>query len=351
MIDQAKAEAFLGKVLVDTSGMTVTIMASIGDRLGLFKNLSYGSSTSAQLAVRAGINERYTREWLGAMVSAGYVEYNPTHGRFTLPPEYIPVLVQEGGPIFFGGVHQLLIGMVGPLKQIEQAFRQGGGVPQSAYDDNMWEGMERFTAGWFENLLVQVWIPAMPDVQVKLEHGAQVADVGCGRGRALIKLAQEFPNSHYIGYDMFGPAIDHANRYAQAAGVSDRVKFQQQDVTEGLPEQYDVITTFDVVHDAVNPRGLLRAIRRALRPDGKYMCLEINCSDKLEENSGPLSSLFYGISVLYCMTTSLSNGGEGLGTMGMPERKVQELCTEAGFSSIRRVPLENPFNILYEITP
>src|SRR6516225_10009546 len=201
-IDQAKTDAFLGKVLGDTSGMTVTIMASIGDRLGLFKNLSYGSATSAQLAVRAGINDRYTREWLGSMVSAGYVEYNPTNGRFTLPPEYIPVLVQEGGPIFFGGVHQLLIGMVGPLKQIEQAFRQGGGVPPSAYDDNMWEGMERFTAGWFENLLVKVWILAMPDGQVRLKHGAKVANFGCGRGRTSSTLAQPFPTTHSIAYNM-----------------------------------------------------------------------------------------------------------------------------------------------------
>jgi SAM-dependent methyltransferase len=348
-LDQAKTEAFLGKVLSDTSGMTVTILASIGDRLGLFKQLAQGPATSVQLANRADINERYAREWLGAMASAGYVEYDPVNGRFTLPPEHIPVLAQEGGPIFFGGVHQLLIGMVGPLKQLEQAFQRGGGVPQSAYDDNMWEGMERFTAGWFENLLVPVWIPAMPGVQAKLEHGAQVADVGCGRGRALIKLAQAYPNSYYIGYDAFGPAIDHAISNAQAAGVADRVRFQQLDVVEGLPEQYDVITTFDVVHDAVNPCGLLRAIRRALRPDGRFVCLEINCSDKLEKNTGPLSSFFYSVSVLYCMTTSLANDGEGLGTMGMPETKVQEMCMEAGFSSVRRVPLENPFNTLYEI--
>src|SRR5712692_2668022 len=350
-IDQAKTEAFLGRVLSDTSGMTVTIMASIGDRLGLFKSLGYGSATSTQLAARAGINERYAREWLGAMATAGYVEYDPATGRFTLPPEHIPVLAQEGGPIFFGGVHQLLIGMVGPLKQLEQAFRQGGGVPQSAYDDNMWEGMERFTAGWFENLLVPLWIPAMPDVQAKLERGAAVADVGCGRGRALIKLAQTYPDSHYIGYDIFEPVIAQASANAERAGVADRVRFQYLDASEGLPASYDVITTFDVVHDAVDPRGLLNAIRQALRHDGRYVCLEINCSDKLEENAGPLGAFFYSVSVLYCMTTSLAVGGEGLGTAGLPEAKLHELCSEAGFSSVRRVPLENPFNTLYEIMP
>jgi 2-polyprenyl-3-methyl-5-hydroxy-6-metoxy-1,4-benzoquinol methylase len=326
-------------------------MAGIGDRLGLFKELARGSASSVELATHTGLNERYVREWLGAMVSASYVEYNPVNDRFTLPPEHIPVLAQESGPFFFGGVHQMLIGMMGPLKQLEQAFRDGGGVPQSAYDDNMWDGMERFTKGWFENLLVQQWIPAMPDVEAMLVAGADVADVGCGRGQALIKLAQTYPNSRYVGYDAFGPTIERANRNAQMAGVANRVRFQQLDVSLGLPEQYDIITTFDVVHDAINPRGLLRAIRHALRPDGRYVCLEINSSGKLEENVGPLGSFFYGVSVLYCMTTSLAGHGEGLGTVGLPPPKVQEICLEAGFSSVRRLPIENPFNNVFEVKP
>src|SRR5712692_7067606 len=350
-IDQAKSEAFLGKVLSDTSGMTVTILASIGDRLSLFKQLAQGPATSAELASRAGINERYAREWLGAMASAGYLVYEPESRRFTLPAEHFPVLAQEHGPIFFGGIHQMLTGMVGPLDQLIQAFQHGGGVPQSAYDSNMWDGLERFTAGWFENLLIPVWLPAMPEVQAKLEGGALVADVGCGRGRALIKLAQAFPRSRYVGYDLFEPAIEEATAHAQAAGVADRVRFEHRDVSAGLPEQYDVMTTFDVVHDAIDPRGLLRAIRQALRSDGRYVCLDINCAEHMEGNAGPLGSLFYGCSMLYCMTTSLSGHGEGLGTVGLPEGKLRELSREAGFSSVRRVPLENPFNNLYELQP
>src|SRR5947207_4182729 len=204
-VDQAKTEAFLGKVLSDTSGLTTTIMASIGDRLGLFKQLAKAPATSAQLATRAEINERYAREWLGAMASAGYVEYDPASERFTLTAEHLPVLAQESGPIFFGGIHQMLAGMVGPLNQLIQAFQHGGGVPQAAYDHNMWDGMERFTAGWFENLLLQQWIPAMPDVQKKLERGVTFADIGCGRGWAVIKLAQAFPKSRFVGFDSFEP--------------------------------------------------------------------------------------------------------------------------------------------------
>lgn len=348
-IDEARAEAFVGKVLGDSSAAMVTLLAGIGDRLGLFKDLAAkGSATSAELANRAGINERYSREWLGGMTTAGYLEYDPGSGRFTLPPEHAPALVQEGGPVFFGGVFQMFPALVGPLDQLTQAFRDGGGVPQSAYDADFWAGMERFTAGWFESHLLQEWIPAMPDVQAKLERGADVADVGCGSGRALMKLAQAFPNSRYVGYDLFQTQVDRAIANAKDAGLVDRLTFKQADAVEGLPEQYDMITTFDVIHDAVDPRGLLRAVRNSLRPDGIYVCLDINCSDKLEENAGPLGAMFHGFSILYCMTTSLAQGGEGLGTLGFNEPKVRELCGEAGFSSVRRVPLENPFNNLYE---
>ncbi len=351
-IDQAKADAFMGKVLGDTAALAVTVMSSIGDRLGLFKNLAQeGPATSGELAKRTHVNERYALEWLSAMASAGYLEYDPATRRFILPPEHIPVLAQEGGPVFFGGVQQEVVGLSGPINQLLQAFRNGGGVPMEAYDPSTWEGLTRFTNGWFENLLVPVWLPAMPEVQAKLVRGALVADVGCGHGKALIKLAQTYPQSRYIGYDSFAPSIEQARINAQKAGVADRVSFEQRDASQGLPEQYDIITTFDVVHDAVNPRGLLRAIREGLRPGGRYVCLEINSSDKLEENIGLLGSFFYSVSVLYCMTSSLAHHGEGLGTVGIPESKMRELCAEAGFGHVRRVPMENPFNILYEVTP
>jgi hypothetical protein len=182
-------------------------MSSIGDRLGLFKNLAQeGPATSEALAERAHVNERYTREWLSTMASAGYLEYDPSCRRFTLPPEHVPVIAQENGPVFFGGVQEELVGLAGSVNQLLQAFRSGGGVPMEAYDPSTWEGVTRFTSGWFENLLVPVWLPAMESVQVKLERGALVADVGCGQGKALIKLAQTYPQSRYVGYDNFAPS-------------------------------------------------------------------------------------------------------------------------------------------------
>lgn len=227
----------------------------------------------------------------------------------------------------------------------------GGGVTESSHADSLWRGQERFSAGWVNHLLTQQWIPAMPDVQAKLERGAAVADIGCGRGLALIKLARTYPNSYCVGYDAFAPEIVHATANAQLAGFADRVRFQHLDAANGLPDQYDIITTFDVVHDAIDPPALVRGIRAALRPEGIYVCLETNCSDKLEENIGPLGALFHGISLFYCLTTSLAHGGDGLGTLGLPEPKLRHLCLEAGLGRAQRVPLDNPFNILYEIRP
>lgn len=349
--DRKKLGAFLGKVMSDTSGMTITVMAAIGDQLGLFKYLAQEPTTSTQLATRANIHERYAREWLHMMASAGYVEYDPTSDLFTLPPEHIPVLAQEGSPMFYGGVHQLLMGLLKSTDLLTQAFRDGEGISPSAYDETTWQGMERLTMGQFDQLLIQSWLPAMPEVQAKLERGSQVADIGCGHGRALIKLAQTYSNSRYTGYDLFEPVLTRANANAQAAGVADRVQFRHLDASKGLPEQYDIITTFDVVHDAASPRQLLQTIRNALRPDGRYVCLEINSSDKKEENVGPRSSFLYGLSLFYCMSTSLHGHGEGLGTLGLPEGKLREMCLEAGFSSVHRMPIDLPFNILYEIVP
>ena len=351
-IDEARVHEFVGKVLTDTSGLTTTVLASIGDRLGFWKDLARnGPATSTELAHRTGTSERYVREWLGGMVAAGYLEYDRSRGRFTLPPEHAPALADEGGPVFFGGMHQMLRGMTTVYDELLDVFETGGGVPQSAYHDDIWDGLERFTAGWFNNLLVQEWIPAMPDVRTALARGADVADIGSGRGRGLIKLAETYPTSRYVGFDVFRPTVTQATENAKAARVADRVRFEHVDASKGIPGEYDVIFTFDVIHDAADPLGLLREIRAALKPNGTYVCLDINCSDELEENVGPLGAAFHGCSVMYCMTTSLANGGVGLGTVGLPPVKLDELATEAGFSSVRQLPLENPFNNVYELKP
>ena len=352
VIDKTKMEGFREKVWGDLSGGMTIIMCHIGDSLGLFKELdANGPATSAELGKRAGVDERYAREWLAVLGSSGYLELDPPSKRYCLPPEHAPALAHEGGPMFQGGALEGFPAMLKPIDELLIAFRGGGGVSQSAFDEGWWEGMERFSDTWFENLLVQEWIPALPEVQAKLDGGIRVADVGCGRGRAPIKLAGAFPNSHFVGYDLFVPQLSVAADRAKETGVAGRVKFRKLDVALGLPEHYDLITAFDAVHDMADPGGALQAIRQALRPDGVFLMLETKCEDKPENNVGPIAALLYGYSLMYCMTTSLANGGQGLGRCGLPESRVRELCTEAGFSKVRRLPFEGHFNVLYEIKP
>jgi SAM-dependent methyltransferase/DNA-binding transcriptional ArsR family regulator len=350
-MDESRAEQFTGRVLTDTAAAATVVMAALGDRLGLFRQLAQaGPATSGELASRTGLSERYVREWLSGMRAAGYVEFDPAEDRFWLPAEHVPTLASEPGPAFFGGVHQELIGAIQRYDQVAAAFRDGGGVAPADLHPDVWAGTSRFTAQWHQNMLVQHWLPLVPDTSAKLSAGARVADVGCGTGQALIALARAFPAVTGAGYDTYPPVIDQARRAAAAAGVAGRVSYEVLDAATGLPETFDVITTFDVVHDAADPLGLLRSIRDALHPDGRYLCLEINCADRPADNVGPIASLLYGFSLLYCMTTSLAQDGEGLGTLGLPESNLRHLAGKAGFGQISRAEMDNPFNTLYELT-
>ncbi len=349
-MDENRAAEFTGRVLADTAAAATIVLAALGDRMGLFKELAAnGPGTSGELASRTGLSERYVREWLGGMFAAGYLTYDDAQQRYALPAEHVPTLATEPGPAFFGGVHQELIGAIQRYDQVAGAFRQGGGVRAADLHPDVWAGTSRFTAQWHRNMLVQQWLPLVPDTAARLRDGGRVADVGCGTGQALIALAREFGAITGTGYDVHPPAVEQARRAAAEAGVADRISYQVLDAAAGLPGSFDVITTFDVVHDAVDPLGLLRSVREALRPDGRYLCLEINCSDRPAANTGPIAALLYGFSVLYCMTTSLAEGGEGLGTLGLPEPVLRQLAGKAGFGHVRHVEMDNPFNNLYEL--
>jgi len=339
------------RLLGDLSAAVTCILCALGDRLQLFEALALGPATSAELAERAQVDERYAREWLRALAAASYLEHDASSGRFALPPALVPLLAVPGQPMYLGGGYQQLPGLVGPFDAVVRAFREGGGVSGEAYGEHLWEGMERTSAGWFDTLLPGPWLAALPGLRAKLERGAGVADVGCGRGRALISLARAFPRSRFVGYDAFEPALEAARRNAELAGVADRVRFEQRDVSSGLSGRYDLVTTFDVLHDVAEPVRVLEALRAALEPDGTYLLLEMRSADTPAENVGPLAALLYGTSVLFCLPTSLAEGAPGYGTLGLPESKVRELADAAGFASVRRLPIENPFNVLYEVKP
>lgn len=348
----AAAEAFAEKVLGDYAGANAFFMASIGDRLGLFKELATnGAATSDELATRTQLLERYLREWLAGMAAGGYLVYDPASARYALPAAHLPVLAEEAGPSFFGcAFFDFSTNFGATYHRLLDAFRDGRGVPQSAYGDEVAASIERFTAPWFEHMLVQQWLPLMPDVHARLDEGASLCDVGCGQGRALIKLAAAFPQSRFVGYDVYEPAIRTAMVRAQRAGLADRVRFEVRDAASGLGQRFDVVTTFDVLHDSVDPRAIVTAIRGALAPGGRYICLEINCADRPEHNVGPLGTVLYGLSLAYCLPVSLAEGGAGLGTLGLPEGRLTELATEAGFRKVRRLPVDDPFNAVYELT-
>jgi 2-polyprenyl-3-methyl-5-hydroxy-6-metoxy-1,4-benzoquinol methylase len=349
-IDFEMAQAFMSRVMGDLGGALTGLLCMIGDRLGLFRALAEGPATSEQLAARTKLHERYVREWLAALACAGYVDVD-AQGSFSLPAERALVLASERSPMFLGGGFQQLMGLTRPLEQLLEAFQMGGGVAQESYGEDLLSGMERMSATWFENLLVEHWLPAAGEVVQKLEDGATLADVGCGSGRAILRLAQAYPRSHFVGYDCFGPVLVRARARAEAAGVSDRVRFEQLAVEDGLPERYDLITAFDSLHDMTDPAGALRAMHAALDDAGVLLLMEMNCSEHLQDNVGLSGTILFATSVLYNTPVTLARGRAALGTMALPEATVRELCAAAGFASVRRLPIMNPFNILYEILP
>jgi SAM-dependent methyltransferase len=345
--DTADVEQFLGRAIGDMAGAMTTLFCIVGDRLGLFRALDEGAATAAELTQRAAIDERYALEWLRGLASAGYIE--EADGRFVLPAAHAVALAREGNPLFIGGAFAELGGMLPTLERIIEAFRAGGGVPQAAYPDDAYAGMARFTSAWFDHHLLGAWLPLLPELRAQLETGARWADVGCGAGRAVIRLAQAFPQSTFAGFDVFPAQVERARAAAVEAGVADRVSFEVADAAKGLPGSWDVISTFDVVHDAVDPDALVAGIRRSLAEEGRYLMLEVNCADEHADNRGPLATVLYGFSVLYCMTTSLAHGGAGLGTCGCPPAVVERIGRGAGFDRVSEVPIGDAFNRLYEL--
>jgi len=341
---------FAMRVLDDLAGAMAGYMCAFGDRLGLFAMLAHkGPCTPAELAAHSGLDERYARDWLGCLASRGYLSRDD--GRYALPPEHAVTLAAEGTPMFMGGAFDQLTGIVGPFAQLADAARSGSGVPAAAYGADMHRGMERMSAAWFENLLVPVWLAALPDAQRRLHTGGDVADVGCGAGRAVIALAEAFPRSRFHGFDVFAPSLDRARARAAAAGVTGRVTFEHHDAVRGLPGRYDLVTLFDVLHDIAQPVDVLAGIRDALKPEGAVLLVEMNGADRHEDNTGPIATILLATSVLYCLPTSIAAGADGLGTLGLPEPRVREFSQRAGFSSARRLPVDTPFNALYELRP
>lgn len=353
-IDAERLNAVIGSLVSDYNAAMASALVYIGDRNDLFTAMAQaGPLTPEDLAERTGQSARYITEWLSAMACSGYVEFDPGTERFTLPPEQAFCLANPDSPAYFSGLFEMLPTWYRNTGKVADAFKSGKGVPQNEYGDEFWRGFERFTRAQFVNHLVQDWIPGIEGLDAKLRAGARVADVGSGNGQACLILAEAYPNSSFVGFDDYPLAVQNARRRLAEGNLQDRVRFELHDVADNISDRYDLITTFDTVHDMVNPVGALTSIRAALAPDGALLWTEFNVSGDLAENlDNPLNlaKFTYSASTLYCMTTSLAEDGAGIGT-SMGPHKAEELAREAGFSSFRRLPIEDPFTAVYEARP
>jgi SAM-dependent methyltransferase len=351
-MDKAKREQFINQLMGYVSGAAVSGMIYIGDRVGLFKAMAgAGPLSVTETAAKAGLQERYVREWLSAMAAAGIVEYDAAAERFTLPEEHAATLADENSPSFLAGFFQNTPAMITVAPRVAEAFVKGGGVPFSEYGPDLVAGIDRSNRSQYQFHLVKRWLPTMPQVMARLQEGGCAADVGCGSGYPSILMAQTFPNSRFYGFDVSEESLARARADAQSKGVSDRVAFRRVSATE-LPTDmnFDFITSFDAIHDMVDPRGVLRSIRRALADDGAYFMVEPKAGDTLADNLGPMGAMMYSISTLHCMSVSLAHGGEGIGTAISPS-KIRELAEQGGFTRVRRLPIEHLAQAFYEIRP
>jgi SAM-dependent methyltransferase len=327
-------------------------MLSIGHRAGLLDILSkLPPSTSGQIAEAAGLNERYVREWLGAMVTGRIVEIDPENNTYSLPAEHAAFLTRDAGADNIA-VFTQYIPLLGTVEdKILECFTNGGGVPYSEYK-RFHEVMAEDSGQSVVSSLIELILPAVPGIVKRLEDGIDVLDLGCGRGKALNLMARVFPKSRFVGYDLSEEAVAFASSEASDLNLTN-IEFKVKDLTyfkdEAPERKFDFITTFDAVHDQARPDYLLEAIYKALKDDGTYLMQDISSSTEHQDNMDhPVGPLLYTISTMHCMTVSLAQGGMGLGTMWGRE-KAMEMLGEACFKNIEIKNFEHDFQNDYYI--
>lgn len=344
--DRKRVQEFARKLFGHyTSGM-VTLMVDIGHKTGLFEAVAKGAGTSQRIAERAGLDERYVREWLGAMATSGIMHYDPTSRTFLLPPEHAVVLTGTSSRNLAAN-SQALAMLAKRLGKVAECFKRGGGVPYADFRPDFTEYMDASWRLLYDGLLIKGFLPLARGLPERLAAGIRVADFGCGTGHAINLMAREYPRSDFVGHDIAKDAIARARDEAQAMGLSN-ARFEVADVTR-LPSdaKFDLVTSFDAVHDQRDPAAVLRSAAAALAPDGTYFMVEPKASSNLEENLGnPFAPWIYGISVLHCMTVSMAEGGTGLGT-AWGEQTARRFLAEAGFRSVEVVDAPGPQNSIY----
>jgi SAM-dependent methyltransferase len=342
-------EQLMGKVMGDFAGAFSAVLVRIGEQTGLFKALADGAADSVMLASRAGMTERYVREWLSAMAAAGYVSYDPPSRRFSLTPAQAALFAQEGTPFYLPPFADLLMGVYNDEPKITASFRSGEGIPWGDRHACVFCGMERCSRSTTAAFIVDQWLPAIDGAVERLAAGAKVADIGCGRGGAVLAMAQRFPQSKVFGFDLHEGSIEYATRKARELGVSNAT-FAVAAAKTFPGGDYDIITIVDALHDMGDPVGAARHVRQALRPGGAWMVVEPLAGDRLEENLNVRGQLAYAASTCICTPVSMSQEvGLALGAQA-GETALRSVLTEGGFEHVRRVA-ETSNQIVLEARP
>jgi SAM-dependent methyltransferase len=327
----------------------LALMVSVGHRTRLFDVMAaMPAATSTEIAAGAALDERYVREWLGAMTTGRIVDHDGATGSFSLPADHAAWLTRAAG-VDNIAVQAQYVGLLALVEdQIVDCFRNGGGVPYSAFP-KFQALMAEDSGAVHDATLIGVTLPLVPGLVDRLGQGIDVADVGCGSGHAINLMAEAFPRSRFTGFDFSDDGLAAARAEASRKGLTN-ARFEKRDAARlGEAARFDLITTFDAVHDQARPDLMLAGIAQALRPGGVYLCADVAGSSKLSENlDHPLGPFLYTVSCMHCMTVSLAEGGMGLGTM-WGEQKAQEMLSDAGFTSIEADHVEGDIANTYFI--
>lgn len=349
-VDQDRLNEFLGRFVGDLGATMAAGGVVVGHRLGLYRGLADGPATPDELAARTGTHPRYVEEWLRGQAAGGYVVRDAQTGTFSLTEEQAFALTDPDGPVYLPGAFVLALGALRAESQITEAFRTGAGMGWHEHHDDVPLGCEMFFRPGYLANLVPGWIPALEGVEAKLAAGARVADVGCGLGASTVLLAQAYPQSTFVGSDYHEASIELARKRAADAGVEDRTSFEVATAQDFPGAGYDLVATFDCLHDMGDPVAAARHVRQALAPDGTWLIVEPFAGDTVESNLNPVGRAYYGFSTYLCVPNALSqDGGHALGAQA-GEQAIGEVVTAAGFTRFRRAA-ETPFNIVLEARP
>ena len=346
-IDEARLMEFLDRFVGDLGATMAAGNIVVGDRLGLYRALAGGPLQPQELAARTGTAPRYVDEWLRGQAASGYVEYDPETGTYWLTEEQALALTNPDGPVFAPGAFQLAVAALRAEPEIAEAFRSGTGVGWHAHDADVFAGCERFFRPGYSANLTSTWLPALDGVEAKLRSGALVADIGCGHGASTLLMATEYPQSTVIGSDYHAESVAVARKRAAEAGLDGRVRFEVASAQTFTGGPFDLVTTFDALHDMGDPLGAARHVLRRLADDGTWMIVEPFAGATVGDNLNPVGRVYYSFSTFLCVPNALSQeGGYSLGAQA-GEDLIRRIVTDAGFGRFRRVA-ETPFNIVYE---